>query len=86
MKSDLIKIPGIGKTFVKDLGRIGIQSIADLKGKSPESLFKQLQKANEAENHSTSKNYLYVLRMAVFFANNGGADPERLKWSDWKDQ
>jgi len=35
-KDDLEIIPGIGKSIAKDLRNIGIQTIADLKGKDPE--------------------------------------------------
>jgi hypothetical protein len=47
-------------------------------------LFHALRRANEAVDHKTSKNYLYVLRMAVYYAN-GGRDPLKLKWNAWKD-
>jgi hypothetical protein len=80
----LTEIPGIGKTFERDFGRIGITTIEQLSGKDPEDLFMMLKMANDAEDHKTSKNYLYVIRMCVYFAN-GGRDGERLKWSSWKD-
>ncbi|HLP85711.1 MAG TPA: helix-hairpin-helix domain-containing protein [Phycisphaerales bacterium] len=82
--SDLREIPGIGKTFVKDFARIGVARVADLRHADAESLFRKLQRANEAERHATSKNYLYVIRMAVYYAN-GGRDPEKLRWNAWKD-
>jgi len=84
MKPDLIEIPGIGKTFVKDFARIGILSQADLVGQSAEDLFQRLSDANEQSNHKTSKNYLYVIRMAIYYAE-GGRDPARLKWHFWKE-
>jgi Pathogenicity locus len=59
MKSDLLGIPGIGKTFVKDFARIGVTQIKDLERKSPERLFKKLEEVNRASGHKTSKNYLY---------------------------
>jgi uncharacterized protein YdeI (YjbR/CyaY-like superfamily) len=83
-KSDLLQIPGIGKTFVADLARISVHSINQLSGMSPELLFKKLKEANDAESHSTSKNYLYVLRMAIYYAD-GGRDETLLKWSAWSD-
>ncbi len=82
--ADLKVIPGIGKTFVNDFLRIGIREIKDLKNKSPEILFKKLQMENEKLGHKTSKNYLYILRMAVYYAG-GGRDPEKLKWNVWKE-
>lgn len=84
MKPDLIEIPGIGKTFVKDFARIGILTQADLVGKSAEEIFQTLAEANQRLNHKTSKNYLYVIRMAIYYAE-GGRDPARLRWHAWKD-
>ena len=83
-KSDLLEIPGIGKTFVEDFARIHIFSIGDLAGQNPERLFRQLCMANEAVDHKTSKNYLYVIRMAIYYAD-GGRDESKLKWNAWKD-
>lgn len=83
--TDLLEIPGIGKTFVNDFARINIDSIEKLKDGNPEEIFDKLRKENNKENHKTSKNYLYVIRMAVYYAN-GGREGEKLKWSAWKDQ
>lgn len=83
MATRLITIPGIGKTFEKDFARIGIECVEDLRGQEAELLFEKLTMANRAEDHATSKNYLYVIRLAVYFAN-GGRDPDKLKWSAHK--
>ena len=83
-KTDLSEIPGIGKTFIEDFSRINIHSIDDLIGKNPEKLYKRLCVQNDKVEHKTSKNYLYVIRMAVYYAN-GGRDIEKLKWNKWKD-
>lgn len=80
----LTKIPGIGKTFVEDFKRIGITTVEQLQGKKPGSLYLQLHEINKLDNHKTSKLYLYVIRMAVYYAN-GGRDEEKLKWNYWKD-
>lgn len=77
-------IPGIGRTFEHDFARIGITRIAQLRGRSPERLFRKLADTNAQEGHPTSKNYLYVIRMAVYYAD-GGRDPEKLRWNAWKD-
>ena len=83
MTSNLKQIPGIGQTFIKDFARIGITTTSQLRRADPQQLYTQLQKANEAEHHATSKNYLYVIRMAVYYAN-GGRNPEKLRWNAWK--
>jgi len=81
---DLRQIPGIGATFVKDFARIGVTRVSQLTRRTAEVWFKRLCAANDAAQHATSKNYLYVLRMAVYFAE-GGRDPKLLKWSAWTD-
>ena len=35
----LTEIPGVGKSIAQDLHNIGIQTVSDLKGKNPETLF-----------------------------------------------
>ncbi|MCC6510639.1 MAG: hypothetical protein IT423_16165 [Pirellulaceae bacterium] len=83
MAGNLQTIPGIGRTFQKDFARIGIENVEQLVGADAESLFEQLQTANSREDHPTSNNYLYVIRMAVYYAN-GGRDAAKLKWNYWK--
>jgi hypothetical protein len=84
LKTDLLQIPGIGKTFVKDFARIDVFAVNDLQHRDAMELFQSLCTANEAVGHKTSKNYLYVIRMAVYYAN-GGRDPAKLMWNAWKD-
>jgi hypothetical protein len=80
----LTKIPGIGRTFAADFHRIGIPNVEALVARDPQPLYAALQDANQAVGHKTSKNYLYVLRMAVYYAS-GGRNPEQLTWSAWAD-
>jgi Pathogenicity locus len=80
----LTTIPGIGKTFENDFARIGITTVEALEGADPEKVFAQLSFANGKADHKTSKNYLYVIRMAVYYAS-GGRAAGKLKWSAWKD-
>jgi hypothetical protein len=84
-KTKLSVIPGIGRTFVKDFARINILSLDDLVDQNADDLFHALCEANEAVAHKTSKNYLYVIRMAIYYAN-GGRDESKLKWHAWKDE
>jgi Pathogenicity locus len=83
-KSKLTVIPGIGKTFERDFARIGIHCVEQLAGGDADALYAALVAANDAVDHATSKNYLYVIRMSVYYAG-GGRDPTRLTWSAWKD-
>jgi Pathogenicity locus len=80
----LTSIPGIGKTFEKDFARIGITTVEELQHAVSEELFARLTFVNTADHHKTSKNYLYIIRMVVYYAN-GGRDPGKLKWSAWSD-
>jgi hypothetical protein len=86
-KSDLILLPGIGKTSQQDFARIGLRNISDFRRQDPEQLFLKLQAVNARENHRTSKNYLYVLRYVVYCADTPPAKrtPDKMKWSAWKD-
>ncbi len=83
-KSDLLEIPGVGKTFLQDFARIDVHCQADLLGQDPNDLYERLCSANAQEEHKTSKNYLYVIRMAVYYAA-GGREASKLKWNAWKD-
>ena len=80
MEADLDSIPGIGRTFITDFARMGVTRVTQLRGKKAETLFEKLIAANAAVGHPTSKNYLYVIRMAVYYAD-GGRDPEKLRWN-----
>lgn len=81
-KNDLQTIPGVGKSIAEDLRNIGIQTVADLKGKNPEKLF---EISNRYEGKIQDRCLLYVFREAVYFAENKNPDPEKLKWWNWKD-
>ena len=76
----LTAIPGVGKSIARNLQNIGILSIKDLKGKNPEALY---QLYNKYAGVAQDKCLLYVFRCAVYFAD-GGRDPEKLKWWNWK--
>lgn len=78
----LQSIPGIGKSIMQDLHRIGILTVKDLKGKNPEQLFDQ---SNKLVGATQDRCLLYVFRAAVYFANNKIHDPEKLNWWNWKD-
>ena len=81
---DLMTIPGVGKSIANDLFRIGIRQVADLKGKSPESLY---DKSNAVAGVTQDRCLLYVFRCAVYFAGTKPSrrNSEKLKWWNWKD-
>jgi hypothetical protein len=80
---ELRQIPGVGKSIAYDLWNINIHTIADLKGKNPETLY-------ELSNHHVGvvqdRCLLYVFRCAVYYAETPAAKrkPEKLKWWNWK--
>lgn len=79
---ELQTIPGVGKSIAQDLVRIGIHSVADLKGKDPQDLY---DASNRRVGRVQDRCLLYVFRCAVYFAERKKHDPEKLKWWNWKD-
>ena len=82
MKTDLQKIPYVGKETEKDLILLGFDSIAALKGADPEAMY---EKECALKGVKIDRCQLYVYRMAVYYAENEVHDPEKLKWWNWKD-
>jgi hypothetical protein len=81
---ELMKIPGVGKSIANDLVKIGIKSVRDLKGKSPEELY---DRSNRVAGCVQDRCLLYVFRCAVYFAKTPEAKTkaDKLKWWNWKD-
>jgi len=79
-KDDLETIPGIGKSLAQDLRDIGINSVAELKGQSPQDVY---DRSNDHVGVRQDPCVLYAFRCAVYFAE-GGREPEKLKWWNWK--
>lgn len=80
---NLMQIPGVGIHTAQDLFEMGITSVADLRGKDPEELYRL-----DCENKGCLEDrcQLYVFRCAVYYAEHETHDPEKLKWWYWKDQ
>ena len=80
---ELMTIPGVGKSIANDLVQIGIKSVRDLKGKSPEELYDQ---SNRVVGCVQDRCLLYVFRCAVYFAETpeGKRKADKLKWWNWK--
>ena len=79
---DLQRIPGVGPSIARDLRALGVRRVADLRGRDPETLYRQ---SNERRGKRQDPCLLYVFRCAVYFASTARPDPERLKWWWWKD-
>jgi len=82
MKTDLRRIPGVGKDIEQHLINIGYTSVDSLKGQDPEEMFR---KDCSYTGFQEDRCLLYVYRLAVYFAENDAHDPEKLKWWNWKD-
>lgn len=82
MKSDLRRIPGVGKNIEADLMALGITCVDDLRGRDPEALYLQ---DCARKGFCEERCQLYVFRLAVYFAETEHPDPQRLKWWLWKD-
>ena len=82
---ELTTIPGVGKSIAGDLIQIGIRSVADLKGKDPETLYDE---SNKMAGCVQDRCLLYVFRCAVYFAETPQHKQreEKLKWWNWKDK
>lgn len=78
----LQRIPGVGPSIARDLHRLGIQEVAELRGRNPEVLYADL--CREVGRH-VDRCVLYVFRCAVYFASESDHDPELLNWWNWKD-
>jgi hypothetical protein len=79
---NLLSIPGVGPSIAKDLNRLGIREVAELRGRDPENLYTDLCRD---VGHHVDRCVLYVFRCAVYFASERDHDPELLKWWNWKD-
>ncbi len=80
MKDDLTTMPGIGKSLAQDLRNIDIHSVDELKGLNAEELY---DRSNAFAGARQDPCVLYAFRCAIYFAE-GGRDPEKLKWWNWK--
>src|ERR1700736_6187298 len=79
---ELSQIPGVGPSIASDLYLLGVREIADLRGRSPESLYADI--CDRVGQH-VDRCVLYVFRCAIYYASEVEHDPKRLTWWTWKD-
>lgn len=83
MKSELEKIPGVGKDMATHLINAGYPTIASLRGQNPEEIY---FKDCEVKGCIVDRCALYVYRLAVCYADNDGMLPVgKQNWWNWKD-
>lgn len=81
-RDPLQEIPGIGPSLASDLRRLGVRSVAQLKGRSPERLYRKLSSLQGPQDPCV----LYAFRCAVYYASTPRPKPVLLKWWNWKDR
>ncbi|MCG8483048.1 MAG: helix-hairpin-helix domain-containing protein [Clostridia bacterium] len=82
-KDELLTIPGVGKSIMRDMHKLGIYKIEDLKGKNPDEMYDLL---SSLQGNHLDRCMLYVFRCAVYYAENDQHEPELLKWWNWKEK
>jgi len=80
---ELRTVPGVGPRIAENLWKVGIRSVADLRGRDPQEIYETLCRR---EKGPVDRCALYVLRCAVYYASHKKHDPEKLKWPNWKDK
>lgn len=83
MKHPLEEIPGVGPRIAANMEALGIRQVADLKGRDPEELYRldSLRKGYQEDRCA-----LYLWRAAVYYAEHEARDPEKVRWTYWKDR
>ncbi|MCC5807830.1 MAG: hypothetical protein JJU00_16005 [Opitutales bacterium] len=81
LHSPLNRIPGMRIEVVRDLIDIGMGQIEELRGRSPETLFEEVQNLRE----NTARERLFSIRMAVYYAETEDPDPSLLQPHRWAD-
>ena len=79
---ELQAIPGIGPALARDLRLLGIEKVADLRGRDPGQLYVELE---ERAGHHVDRCVLYVFRGSVYFAEQTRPEAELTRWWSWKD-
>jgi hypothetical protein len=81
-RSRLESIPGVGPSIARDLQRLGVRRVDDLRGRDPARLYDELESVSGAH---VDRCVLYVFRCAVHYAGEPEPDGELTKWWNWKD-
>ncbi len=79
MKTDLIKIPGVGKNMKEHLIQLGYPNVESLLFADAEVMYEEDKKKH---NGNLDRCVLYVYRLAVEYAKTRN---QELKWWDFKD-
>lgn len=80
LESAFSRIPNFPVDAARDLLDLGYREVYQLYGRSPESLFGEIQ-----AKRRTPEERLAMFRMAVYFAENDHPEPRKLLWRSWMD-
>lgn len=83
-EKDALKVtalPGIGLRIGRYMNDLGYYRVGDLKGANAEEMYVQ---HNILRGFEDDRCFLYVFRMAIYFAEHDVHDPERLRWWNWR--
>jgi len=72
----------VGPSIAADLRRLGVRSVADLRGRDPRLLYEELERLTGGH---VDRCVLYVFREAVYFAGAEAPEDELTRWWNWKD-
>jgi len=72
----------VGPALARDLRLLGIEKAADLCGRDPEQLYRELE---ERVGHHVDRCVLYVFRSSVYFAGETSPEAVLTEWWNWKD-
>jgi len=81
LNSQLSRIPGVDLKTVRDLIDIGFTTIEDLYGRAPETLFEEICRKKE----NVPQDRLWMLRLAVYYAETPEPEQEKLTPWAWQD-
>ena len=82
MKTELRQIPGVGPAMEEDLLAQGYTTIASLRGADPQQMY---ERECLRKGYQVDRCVLYVFRCAVYYAQTGHPEADKLKWWNWKD-
>jgi len=68
--------------MAKDLRDLGVHRMAQLRGRSPEQMYRRLI---ALRGEYQDRCVLYVFRCAVYYAETPRPKADLLKWWNWKD-
>jgi hypothetical protein len=81
-RDPLQEIPGIGPSLAADLRRLGIRTVAQLRGRDPRALYRRLERLTGSRQDPC---VLYTFRCAVYYASTPRPAARWLKWWNWTD-